>query len=455
MTVLDYIVIGAGSGGIASARRAAKHGAKVAVIENDRWGGTCVNRGCVPKKLMWNAAMIAETIAEAPGYGFSVKQDAPFAWASVKEKRDAYITRLNGIYTTNMSKDSIQQIVGTAQFVDSKTVRVNDETYSAKHILIATGSEAWIPDVPGAQKYGITSDGFFELEYLPKKVALVGAGYIAVELAGIFASLGSEVTLFVRHESFLRNFDSIIQETVREEYQKMGIKTITCANITSVTNKGTEESKSLFLHCANAEQDFGGFDELIYAVGRNANVAKLNLPASGVHQDASGFIKCDEFQNTNVPGIYALGDVCGIATLTPVAIAAGRKLSDRLFGGVKDAKLDYTNIPSVVFSHPASGSIGLSEAEARSKYGTENIKVYQTKFTNMYFALAEHKQRTGYKIVCLLPEEKVVGLHLVGKGSDEILQGFGVAIKMGATKKDFDNCVAIHPVAAEELVTMT
>jgi len=454
----DYLVIGAGSGGIASARRAAKYGAKVVIIENDRWGGTCVNRGCVPKKIMWNAATIAETLAEAKDYGFDIQQKGSFAWSDIKAKRDAYILRLNGIYTSNMTKDSITQVFGTAKFIDNKTVQVGSEQYTAKHVLIATGSRAWIPNVPGAQEFGLTSDGFFELEDLPKKVALVGAGYIAVELAGIFHALGSEVTLYIRHSHFLRTFDEIIYNTVMEEYKNIGLKIVSCSNIGKVENKSTESGKKslslLVNHDSGSSEVHEGFEEIIYAVGREANTEPLNLSSTGVTLNKFGFIVANEWQDTVVEGIHALGDVCGIAQLTPVAIAAGRRLSDRLFGGQIDAKLDYSNIASVVFSHPACGSVGLTEVEAREKYGTDKIKVYTSKFTNMYYSMTSHKQRTAYKLVCLLPTEQIVGIHLVGRASDEILQGFAVAVKMGATKKDFDNTVAIHPVAAEELVTI-
>ncbi|KAJ3137208.1 Glutathione reductase [Physocladia obscura] len=466
--VYDYLVIGGGSGGIASARRAASYGAKVAVIENNRWGGTCVNVGCVPKKIMWSAASIAETLHEATGYGFdssaeTKKFDFAFDWPRLKAKRDAYITRLNGIYTNNLTREKVDQVFGTASFVDKKTVRVDGVDYTAKHILIAVGGKPWYPQVPGAD-FGITSDGFFDLEYLPKKVALSGAGYIAVELAGIFHTLGSEVTLFIRHKEFLRSFDVDIKETIFDTYTKMGIKIVNFSEISAIANTGTALKKSLTISVERrlngssvaTTEVLDGFEELVWAVGREANTELLNLGVTGVTLNKGGFIVVDEYQNTVVDGIHALGDVCGVATLTPVAIAAGRKLSDRLFGGQTNSKLDYTNIPSVIFSHPTCGSVGLTEVEARAKH--EIIKIYRTKFTQMHYAMTENygdnKPPTMYKIICAGPEEKVVGLHLVGKASDEILQGFSVAIKMGATKADFDNTVAIHPVAAEEIVTL-
>ncbi|KAJ3119821.1 hypothetical protein HK098_005121 [Nowakowskiella sp. JEL0407] len=456
--IYDYLVIGAGSGGIASARRAASYGAKVAIIENHRWGGTCVNRGCVPKKVMWNAASVAETLHDAKAYGFNVDIDSlKFDWATMKEKRDAYITRLNGIYESNLTKDKIDRIWGTAKFVANNVVEVEGEYYSGKHILIATGSKAVIPDRPGAQEFGITSDGFFELTDMPKKVAIAGAGYIAVELAGIFKILGADVTLFIRHNEFLRSFDSSIRQYVMESYKNLGINVVPYAQISKVENTATS-GKDLTLTVDISEEkvtkSFDGFKELVWAVGRDANVEPLNLGVTKVQFDKHGFIVADEWQNTAEENVHALGDVCGVAMLTPAAIAAGRRLSDRLFGGKPNSKLDYNTIPSVIFSHPTCGSVGLTEEEARTKFGTENVKIYTSRFVNMYYSMTSHKPATFHKLVCVGKEEKVVGLHIVGMASDEILQGFAVAVKMGATKADFDDTVAIHPTAAEELVTM-
>ncbi|KAJ1334881.1 glutathione-disulfide reductase [Batrachochytrium salamandrivorans] len=458
----DYLVLGAGSGGIASARRAASYGAKVAIIENSRYGGTCVNVGCVPKKVMWNTASVAESLRDARAYGFDVAPDIPFAWSDLKSKRDAYIKRLNGIYTTNLGKDGIEMINGTASFVDPHNVSVNGEIYHGKHVLIATGSSAWIPDFEGASEHGVTSDGFFELEFLPKKVAIVGAGYIAIELAGIFQTLGTQVSLYIRQTEFLRSFDKIIREGIMAEYKSLGMNIVPTSSVTKVVNLAASDAqrKNLSLTITNKDTlDITvdeGAEALIWAVGRKANTGSLNLATStpDIKINEQGFIVVDEFQNTGAQGVYALGDVCGEAMLTPVAIAAGRHLSDRLFGTKPNAKMDYSNIPSVIFSHPTSGSVGLTETEAIALHGTENIKVYQSKFTNMYYSMVDHKASTHYKLVCLLPTENIIGLHLFGRGSDEILQGFAVAVKMGATKADFDSTVAIHPTAGEELVTM-
>ncbi|RKP27013.1 glutathione-disulfide reductase, partial [Syncephalis pseudoplumigaleata] len=471
----DFIVIGGGSGGLAAARRAAQYGAKVALVEGSgRLGGTCVNLGCVPKKVMWNAATIHEALRDAGDYGFRLPGAAADAkppvpqinWQLLKKKRDMYIQRLNGIYSNNLQRESVEYLSGYARFINATTVEVN-EGGSAIHleaskILVATGGYPIIPsDVPGAE-HGITSDGFFDLETQPKRVAVVGAGYIAIELAGIFHELGSEVALFTRHKQILRAFDSLIGDTVLGEMVHSGMRHIAHSHIKRLER--TE--KGITVHY-NVEQlnDAGEktgeqeeqtvVDALVWAIGRAPSSKEIGLEnTSGVEVNEHGYIESDEYQNTKVNSIFALGDVCGIAQLTPVAIAAGRKLSDRLFGPpeFKEARLHYENIPSVIFSHPPSGSVGLSEAEARERYGDVNIRVYNTRFTNMYHAMTDHKPPTVFKLVTMGEDERVVGIHMVGRGCDEILQGFAVAVKMGARKRDLDACVAIHPTSAEELV---
>jgi glutathione reductase (NADPH) len=456
----DYLVIGGGSGGLASGRRASgMYGAKVIAVENKRLGGTCVNVGCVPKKITWHAAAIRETIHDAKSYGFSVAEDAPFDWTTFTKKRAAYIKRLNGIYERNLNNDKVEYLHGTATFQDPHTVNValDDGTevqVKSKKVLVAVGGHPNIPNVEGAH-LGITSDGFFELETQPKKVAVVGAGYIAVELAGMFHALGTETHLFIRHDTFLRTFDPMIQEKVVAEYERQGIHIHKQSSQSKVEDLGNGWKK-LYYKDKDGEGSME-VDTLLWAIGRSPELEKLNLGVTKVAQNEKGHIKTDEFQNTNVDHIYALGDVCDRGfELTPVAIAAGRRLSDRLFGGQENAHLDYSNIPSVVFSHPTVGSIGLTEPQAREKYGDENIKIYNSSFTALYYSMMEPEDKgpTSYKLICAGKEEEVVGLHILGVGSDEILQGFGVAIKMGATKKDFDSCVAIHPTSAEELVTM-
>ncbi|KAF2720765.1 hypothetical protein K431DRAFT_269960 [Polychaeton citri CBS 116435] len=456
----DYLVIGGGSGGLASARRASGvYGAKTIAIEVARLGGTCVNVGCVPKKVTWNAAAIAETIKQAKAYGFSVDQTAPFDWNTFKHKRDAFVKRLNGIYEKNLGNDKVEYFHGLASFIDPHNVKVtlddkSEVDIAAKKILVAVGGHPNVPDVPGAE-LGITSDGFFELETQPKKVAVVGAGYIAVEMAGMFNTLGTETHLFIRQDKFLRTFDPMIQDRIFDEYKRHGLHIHTNSSQSKVEDLGNGLKK---LHYKDSDGEGTlEIDTLLWAIGRAPEIEKLNLDVTGLKLDGRGHIPVDDYQNTNVPHIFALGDVCDKGfELTPVAIAAGRKLSDRIFGGKKDAKLSYENIPSVVFSHPEVGTVGLTEPEAKEKYGDENVKIYTSNFNDMYYAMMEPEDKipTSYKIVCAGKDEKIVGLHILGISSAEILQGFGVAVKMGATKADFDSCVAIHPTSAEELVTM-
>ncbi|KAG5949776.1 GTP-binding protein gtr1 [Claviceps sorghi] len=461
---IDYLVLGGGSGGLGSARMASsKFGAKTLIVEASRLGGTCVNVGCVPKKVTYNAAAIAETIHDAKAYGFSVEHTAPFDWTTFKKKRDAYIQRLNGIYERNLGNDKVEYLHGWGRLVSKNQVEVTQDDGSkvlvnAKKILLAVGGRpSSPPSIPGAE-LGVNSDGFFDIDKQPKKVAIVGAGYIAVEFAGMFNALGTETHLFIRHKTFLRNFDPMIQETVTKEYERLGVR-VHKESQASKIDKGADGKLTVTYKDAQGnESSISDVDHLIWAVGRVPETDKIGLKELGVKLSEKGHVVVDEYQNSSVDGIYALGDVTGQVELTPVAIAAGRKLAHRLFGPAEFSalKLDYQNIPSVVFSHPEVGSIGLTEPQAIEKYGKDNIKVYKTSFTAMYYAMMEPEQKgpTSYKLIVTGPEEKIVGLHIMGLGSGEMLQGFGVAIKMGATKADFDSCVAIHPTSAEELVTL-
>jgi len=454
----DYLVIGGGSGGIASARRAAEFGAKVALVEEARLGGTCVNVGCVPKKIMFNTAMHAEFLHEMKDFGFDVTCNG-FDWNTVKVKRDASIKRLNGIYARNLDNSKVETFVGHATFDENGVCHVGDQQLQGKHTLIATGGYPTVPNVPGAE-HGITSDGFFDLEHLPKKVVVAGAGYIAVELAGILQTLGSEVHQFIRSNRILRNFDSMLSEQITDQHKNgVGVNLHEYTQVSQLVKNS--ESGKITVHAKVAPPDgdtseiqLNDVDIFLFAIGRNPNTKSLGLEKVGVEMNAKGEVKVDEFQNTSVPNFYAVGDVAGKALLTPVAIAAGRKLAHRIFNNETDAKISYDNIATVVFSHPTIGTVGLSEEEARKKYGEENIKCYKSVFVNMFYSLSDHKPKTGMKLVCLLPEEKIIGLHMIGMGADELLQGFSVAINMGATKKDFDSTIAIHPTAAEEFVTM-
>lgn len=444
----DYIAIGAGSGGIASVNRAAMYGKKCALIEKAELGGTCVNVGCVPKKVMWYAAHVAEAIHKyGPDYGFNSKVES-FDWQTLIKNRQAYIDRIHQSYQNSLSKNQVDLIHGAAHFIDKNTIEVNGEKFTADHLLIATGTQPSLPDIEGVA-YGIDSNGFFELTALPKTTAVIGSGYIAVELAGVLNALGSQVGLFIRKDLPVRRFDSFVSETLVEIMQTDGISVHTQAVPKKITKN---DDDSVTLHLENGETYT--VDCLIWATGREPNTASLNLDKANVQLDERGYIQVDKFQNTSQQGVYAVGDITGKMELTPVAVAAGRRLSERLFNHKPEEHLDYDNIPTVVFSHPPIGTVGITEKEAIEQYGQQAVKVYNSSFTAMYSAITQHRQPTKMKLVCVGGNEKIVGIHGIGFGMDEILQGFAVALKMGATKKDFDNTVAIHPTSAEEFVTM-
>jgi glutathione reductase (NADPH) len=442
----DLIAVGGGSAGLACAQRAAEYGARAAVIESGRLGGTCVNVGCVPKKVMWNAATIAALVGDARDYGFDVSSTG-HDWQALKVRRDAYVARLNAIYARNLAAKSIENVPGSARLVDANTVDVQGRRMTARHLLIATGGAPTVPRLPGAE-LGIDSDGFFELGARPERVAVVGSGYIACELAGAFHALGSAVEIFVRKAHVLNQFDTMLGESLMRELRAQGIVIHEQVVPAAVREKG--QLRTLI---AADGREFAGFDCLLWAVGRTPNTTGLGLDQAGVRVDAGGFVIVDDYQDTNVAGVHAVGDVTGRAPLTPVAIAAGRRLSDRLFGGRPDRRLDYDLIPTVVFTHPPIGTVGMSEQDARARHG-DAVKVYVSGFVGMYYAITERRPRTEMKLVCLGAEEKIIGCHVIGDGADEMLQGFAVAVRMGATKRDFDDTVAIHPTSAEELVTM-
>ena len=447
MREYDIIAIGGGSGGIATMNRAGEHGAKAAVIEEKKLGGTCVNVGCVPKKIMWYGAQIAESFHHyGPDYGFT-SSDVQFDFAKLRQNREAYIDRARSSYDGSFKRNGVDLIEGRAHFVDSHTVSVNGELIRAKHIVIATGARPNIPTIPGAELGG-SSDDVFAWEQLPESVAILGAGYIAVELAGVLHALGVKTDLFVRRDRPLRGFDSYIVEGLVNEMEKTGLPLHT--HKVPVRLEKTEQGITIHFEDGSSHTA----SQVIWATGRRPNVDGLELEKAGVTLNERGFIQVDEYQNTVVDGIYALGDVTGEKELTPVAIKAGRTLSERLFNGKTSAKMDYTTIPTVVFSHPAIGTVGLTEEEAIKEYGQDHIKVYKSSFASMYSAVTNHRQESRFKLITAGADEKVVGLHGLGYGVDEMIQGFAVAIKMGATKADFDATVAIHPTASEEFVTM-
>ena len=447
MREYDIIAIGGGSGGIATMNRAGEHGAKAAVIEEKKLGGTCVNVGCVPKKIMWYGAQIAESFHHyGPDYGFT-SSDVQFDFAKLRQNREAYIDRARSSYDGSFKRNGVDLIEGRAHFVDSHTVSVNGELIRAKHIVIATGARPSIPTIPGAELGG-SSDDVFAWEQLPESVAILGAGYIAVELAGVLHALGVKTDLFVRRDRPLRSFDSYIIEGLVNEMEKTGLPLHTH----KVPVRLEETKQGITIHFEDGSSHTAS--QVIWAIGRRPNVDGLELEKAGVTLNERGFIQVDEYQNTVVDGIYALGDVTGEKELTPVAIKAGRTLSERLFNRKTSAKMDYTTIPTVVFSHPAIGTVGLTKEEAIKEYGQDQIKVYKSSFASMYSAVTNHRQESRFKLITAGADEKVVGLHGLGYGVDEMIQGFAVAIKMGATKADFDATVAIHPTASEEFVTM-
>jgi len=444
----DFIAIGGGSGGIASANRAARLGKKAAVVEAKAIGGTCVNVGCVPKKAMWYAGQIADAINYAPDYGFNAPLQS-FDWSTLVKNREAYIERIHAAYQRGFDSNEVTVIKGFAKFVNKNTIEVDGVQYTADHINIATGGRPSIPNIPGAE-LGIDSDGFFAMTEQPRSVAVIGAGYIAVELAGVLHALGSESHLLVRKEKPLRGFDDMLSDTLVEQMAKHGPKLHTL----SVPTQIEETNEGLVVHLENGNT-VGPVEKVIWAIGREPATDNLNLEATGIELDERGYIPTDKYQNTNVDGIYAVGDNTGRVQLTPVAVAAGRRLCERLFNNKPYEHLDYENVATVVFSHPVIGTVGLSEAEAIAEYGEDQVKVYKSQFTALYQAITEdHRDPTRMKLVCVGKEEKIVGIHSIGFGSDELLQGFAVAMKMGATKADFDNTVAIHPTSAEEFVTM-
>jgi len=443
----DLIAIGAGSGGLSVAERAATYGAKCAVVEKGKMGGTCVNVGCVPKKIMWFGANLAHALRDAKDYGFNI-ENRGFDWGHLVSKRENYISNINNWYHNYLADSNIDELQGFASFVDKHTVDIDGKQFTARHIVVSPGTTPTIPDIPGAE-LGLSSDGFFELSECPKKVAIIGSGYIAVELAGVLNALGSDVCMYLRKEHLLRTFDAMLRETLLEEMLDQGVDIMPRTQITEIIK---EEDGSLSL-CDDKGNKNTGFSEVVWAIGRHPNTQGMHLDAVNIERDEAGYITTDLYQNTNIDNIFAIGDVTGRAPLTPVAIAAGRRLADRLYNHQKDRHLDYKMISTVVFSHPPIGTVGLTEGEARKEHG-EAVKIYQTRFTAMYNSMTGHEVPTAMKLVCVGAQEKVVGCHIIGPGADEMLQGFAVAMRMGATKKDFDDTIAIHPTSSEELVTM-
>lgn len=441
----DLLVIGGGSAGLALAIRGARHGAKVTVFEPHELGGTCVNRGCVPKKAMWLAAELANAQKLAVEIGFGFKP-APLDWAAFIARRQAYVERARQAYARRLEEYGVRVIAAYAHFGEPHTLVADGVRYGAPHIAIATGSRPRQLELPGVA-LGIDSDGFFELRECPRRVGIIGGGYIAVELAGVLNALGAKVELFSRSR-LLSHFDAELGDALGAAMAEEGIAQHSqCAVQGALRERG-----ELWLDCADHARH-GPYDQIIWAAGRVPNTESLQLHAAGVAIGEGGHVETDAFENTSVEGVYAFGDINGKRALTPVAVAAGRALAERLFGGDVKSHLDYENIPSVVFSHPPVGSVGLSEVQARARHG-ETVHVHMASFVPMLQMLAGHERRTLMKMVTIGDEERVLGLHGIGPGMDEMLQGFAVALRMGATRTDFLRTVAIHPTSAEEFVLM-
>lgn len=446
----DIISLGGGSGGIASAVQAAKFGKKVAIIEKRELGGTCVNRGCVPKKAMWYGANLAEVLKhDAAGYGFDIEVKG-FSWTTLKEKRAKYISNIHSFYDRLLDKWNITHFNNWGKFKDNKTIVLDDGIeLTADNIFISPGAYPIVPkNIEGAE-LGITSDEFFELDEIPRKALIVGGGYIGVEIAGVLNAHGTDTTIMVRRDKPLMDFDNDISDTLVECMAMTNLKLLNHTNITKVEKTGNTLKIS-----TNTGQVIENIDTLIWATGRAPNTHNLGIENTDINITDKGVIPANEWQETNVKGVYSLGDASGGAQLTPVAIACGRRLARRLFNGETNLKPKLEYIPTVIFSHPAIGTVGLPEKDAREKYGDQNIKVYKSRFIALYCAISGHRMPTVMKLVVTGENEKVVGCHMIGLNVDEMLQGFAVAINMGATKRDFDDTIAIHPTSAEELVTL-
>ena len=441
----DLVVIGAGSGGVRLARMSAGYGARVAVIESRYLGGTCVNVGCVPKKLFVYGSHLPEEIEDAMGYGWQVREGAvSFDWSTLVRNKNTEISRLNGIYEKLLQGAGVDIIEGSATIDDPHTVRVGDRRLRARHIAVATGSWPCVPEIPGAQFVKTSNDMFF-LDRLPKRAIVWGGGYIGVEFAGILNGLGVETTLVYRGELFLRGFDQDVRTFVAEELGKKGIELCFGRNITAVAESGDRFRVTL------DNGDTLDTDLVLAATGRTPLVAGLGLDSLGVELNDDGSLKVDEQFRTSVPSIFALGDVIGTPQLTPVAIRQGMVLSRNLFDGGQE-RMDYEAIPTAVFCQPNIGTVGLTEDEARERYGV--LRIYRTSFRPMKYTLSGRDERTLMKLVVDDASDRVVGAHMVGPDAGEIIQGIAVAIKAGATKAVFDSTIGIHPTSAEEFVTM-
>ncbi|AFY47636.1 NADPH-glutathione reductase [Nostoc sp. PCC 7524] len=444
----DLFVIGAGSGGIATARRAAEYGAKVGIAEFDRLGGTCVNRGCVPKKLMVYASRFPGIFEESQGYGWSPVQSS-LNWEDMITRVNNEVIRLNGIYQRMLDNSKVQVFQGRAKFVDSHTVEIGDTKVTADKILIAVGGTPVRPDIPGIE-HALISDALFELKTQPKRVVLLGGGYIGSEFACILHGLGTEVIQVIRHDKILRGFDEDLRTEIQEGMIRHGIRIINNADIVGITK--TDSGVSVTVKTDTEENILADAISLA-ALGRKPNTDNLGLENTSVKVDSAGMILVDGYSRTAAENIYAVGDCTSKIQLTPVAINEGRAFADTVFGG-KSRVMSYENIPTAIFTTPEAATVGLTEAEAIEKYGSDRIKIYRSRFRPMYYTLPGKEEKTLMKLVVNTETDQVLGAHMVGDHAGEIIQGIAIAVKMGAKKADFDATVGIHPSSAEEFVTM-
>jgi glutathione reductase (NADPH) len=441
----DMITIGAGSGGVASSRRAGSYGARVAIVEESRIGGTCVLRGCVPKKLLVYGAQFSDAFADAAGFGWQVAPPR-FDWPSLIAAKNAELDRLERIYVNMLKNSGVEIIEGRGVLADPHTVEVAGRRYTAETILIATGGHPTVPELPGIE-HVISSNEALDLPRLPRRIIIVGGGYIAVEFAGIFRGFGSEVVEIIRREELLHGFDDDIRVALAEEMRGRGVELHTRTQIARI-EKDAREGYSVF---TTIGQEISA-DLVMYATGRGPNTKRLGLAEAGIATNDKGAVLVDEWQRSSVPNVYAVGDVTDRLNLTPVAIAEGRAIAETLYNN-NPTKMDHTNVPTAVFSQPPIGTVGLTEEEARREYG-DDIDIYAARFRPMKNILAGRDERTLMKLVVDAKSDRVLGCHMLGADAPEIIQGLAVAVKCGASKRMFDQTVGIHPSAAEEFVTM-
>ena len=448
MDKYDVIVIGGGSGGLAVAERAAGHGARVVVFDPKPLGGTCVNEGCVPKKLTWYAAHHATQARHAHEFGLDI-QISDIRYPDLVQRRHAFLRMLNDYWSGYLERLGVEHVPERAQVLDERTVTAGGKTYQGDRIVIATGGEPLVPRMPG-HELGATSDDFFQWDDLPRSIAIIGAGYIGLEMAGMLRAMGVDVTVIAMENRILEMFDPMISHVLARHMEEQGIQRHLGAKVTGLG--GTPGAVRVEIADGS---EYGPFEKVLWAVGRRPNTRDIGLEAIGVEVHPSGVVPVGEWQETNVTGVFALGDIIGKGPLTPVAIAAGRRLADRWFAPERNpVPVDYSQIPTVTFTHPPTAAVGMTEPQAMQKFG-DSVKIYETEYGGLARAFAEGDVApVAMKLVCAGENEQVVGIHMVGDAVDEMLQGFAVAVRMGATKRDFDLTIPIHPTSAEELVTL-